>query len=433
MRNSNSLPFFKGQMIEHLKCQDVSNLGYGVFKDDGFIIFAPGVIYGEVVNLQITDIKKNFALAKVTKIIEASSRRVKPLIDYRTVTGGSKYQEFTYEAQIDIKQRQMSDLFKKDVEVLGSEVPSNYRNKSEFFYASKTLNMVADNNKLVPIKECFLTHPEINKLIPPLTEALNNNQRANVTSVIFRYSSYEKKIMIILVSEKENKYHLKIAQEIVGYSPNIKSVILNTGTSKNYLFNDDEKVLYGEDYLIDVLFNKQFKITSKSFYQINQKQTEKLYQTAIDFADLTETDNVADLYCGVGTIGIIISDYVNHVIGVEIVDDAVEAAKDNINLNDINNYEVVKHDLNEDISILENIDVAIVDPPRNGLSKAMINNLCTSEIEKIVYISCNPYTQKRDLLKFEENGYTCTNIKAVDMFSYTHHVESVMLIERISN
>lgn len=430
MRNNHSLPFFKGQTINKIKCHDVSNLGFGVFKHEDFIIFAQGAIYDEVADLEITEVKKNFALAKVTKIIEGSEERIQNILNYQTVTGGSKYQEYTYEKQLEIKQRQMSDVFQRKVKIIGSKRPFHYRNKSEFFYANKRLNMYSDSNKLVPVKTSKLSHQRINELLEPTLEALNNNPRANVTSVIFRYSAHEDKIMLILVSEKENKYHLKIAQEIVGYSNIVKSVILNIGKSKNYLFNNEEKVLYGEDYLIDVLFNKQFKITSKSFYQINQKQTEALYQTAIDFARLKETDNVADLYCGVGTIGIIISDYVNHVLGVELVSEAVAAAKDNINLNEINNYEVIEHDLNKDISILDNIDVAIVDPPRSGLSDIMIKNLCDSNLKRIVYISCNPYTQKRDLSTFEKNGYILKDIKAVDMFSYTHHIESVILLEK---
>lgn len=396
VRNNNSLPFFKGQKIDSALCHDVSNRGYGVFRHDDFVIFAQGVIDGEIANLEITDVKKNFAIAKVTKLIKQSKHRIKPLLNYKKTLGGARYEAFTYDAQIKIKEKQMSDLFERDVTVLASECPYHYRNKSEFFYANESLNMYSETNQLIPITSLNLAHPKINEMIAPVTEAINNNKRANVSSVVFRYSQHEDKLMIILVSESENKYHLKIAQEIVGFNNNVKSVILNYGSSKNYLFNDDEKLLYGKDYLIDVLFNKQFKITSKSFYQVNQSQTEKLYETAIDFANFKATDNVADLYCGVGTIGIIISDYVNHVLGVEVVSEAVMAAKDNINLNDIHNYDVIEHDLNEDISILENIDVAIVDPPRNGLSPIMINNLCQSDVHRIVYISCNPYTQKRD-------------------------------------
>lgn len=429
MRN-NSLPFFKGETIHAAVCEDVSNLGFGVFKVNDFVIFAQGVITDEVADLRIEEIKKNFAIASVRKIIKASEDRIKDKIDYKSVTNNIKYQEYTYERQSKIKKNQMESLFKREVELIQSDNPLYYRNKSEFFYSNESLNMYNSKNELVPVKECVLTCQKINDLLTPMTEALNNNKRANVSSVIFRYSEHEDKFMIILVSPKENKYHLKIAQEIVGFSDKIKSVILNIGVSKNYLFNEQEKVLYGDSYLIDRLFNKEFKITSKSFYQINQRQTEKLYQTAFDFAEFNKSQSVADLYCGVGTIGIIASDFVKYVLGVEVVPEAVLAAKDNIALNEVNNYEVIEHDLNEDFSILKDIDIAIVDPPRSGLSDKMINNLVESDIQKIVYISCNPYSQIKDVEKFEKNGYILSKVKAVDMFSYTQHIESVVMMEK---
>ena len=429
MRN-NSLPFFKGQSIKDVKCIDISNQGYGVVKVDGFTIFVRSLFEGEIADIRIDNSFKNYAIASVQRLIEKSEYRVSDYCTLSNKCNAYKYNDLSYEGQILIKEKQMSNLFKQDVKVVCSDNTTHYRNKSEFFYHNGHFNSYDHNKRLVKITECLVSRKEINDLMPIVLEAINNNKKANIKSVIFRYSEFEDKLMLIFVSESENRFHLKIAQEIIGYSNKVKSIILNTGVSNNYLFNNEEKVLYGESYLIDILFRKKFKITSKSFYQINQRQTEKLYKLAIDFANLNTTDNVADLYCGVGTIGIIISDYVNHVLGIEVVSDAVAAAKDNINLNEISNYEVIEHDLNEDIDILENIDVAIVDPPRNGLSKSIIDNLSLSNIKKIVYISCNPYTQKRDLDIFISKGYTLEKIAAVDMFANTEHVESVALITK---
>ncbi len=178
------------------------------------------------------------------------------------------------------------------------------------------------------------------------------------------------------------------------------------------------------------MFNKEFKITSKSFYQINEEQTKKLYQTIIDFGEFKDNDNIADLYCGVGTIGIILSDYVKSVVGVEVVADAVRAAKDNIELNDISNYQVFEHDLDQDLSILEGINTVVVDPPRNGLSKLLIENIAKSQVKNVIYVSCNPYTQKRDLDIFTQLGFKLDKVSAVDMFINTHHVETVCLLSR---
>lgn len=428
MGNNNSTPFLKGDIIKNVSCVDISNLGFGVFKVDGYTIFAQDAYYDEVVDLKIYEVKKKFALAKVQKHIIKSTYRKDNVVN--NVLNANRYINFDYAAQNKIKANQMSKLFNTNVEVIGTEDYYNYRNKSEFVYYNNKFNMYDEQNNLVEVKSCILSNPEINKVLPLVLEALNNNQKANISSVVFRYSSFEKKLMIILVASVQNKYHTKIAQEIIGSIDNIKSIILNYGTSVNYLFNDNEVLLYGEDYLIDTILNKQFKISSKSFYQVNVSQTEKLYKTVIEFANFKASDNVADLYCGVGTIGIIISDYVNSVLGVEVVADAVKAAKSNINLNEVRNYEVIEHNLDEDISILENIDVAIVDPPRNGLSKTIINNLGKSEVNKIVYVSCNPYTQARDLELFSQFGFNLIKIKAVDLFINTHHTESVILIER---
>ena len=428
---NNPSPFFKGEVVKNLKCIDVSNLGYGVFKVDNYTIFARNVIVDEVCDLEIVEVKKKFSIARVTKLIETSSYRNDKYLDYSHKYNNTRYLDFDYPMQVKIKENQMSKLFNQEVSLTQADNLYHYRNKSEFIYQNEVLNMYNDKKELTPVTSCLLAHDEINNVLAPTVEALNNNKRANISNVIFRYSRFEHKIMIILVSESENRHQLKIAQEIVGYSDKVKSVILNVGDSSNYLFNDKEIVLYGSEYLIDTLFNKQFKLTSKSFYQINYAQTLKLYQTVIDFADFKKSDNVADLYCGVGTIGIIVSDYVNHVLGVEVVSDAVKAAQENINLNEKNNVDIIEHDLNEDFSILEDIDVAIVDPPRSGLSKKMIENLVKSEVSKIVYVSCDPYTQKRDLNIFESNGYKLEKIKAVDMFVHTHHVETVVLMSRV--
>lgn len=425
-----SLPFFKGQIINNVKCIDLSSQGYGVVKVDGFTIFVRSLFENEVADIRVDSVFKNYAIASVLKLIEESEFRESNFCTLSNRCNAFKYHDLSYTGQIKIKEKQMSKLFNQDVEVIKADKSTHYRNKSEFFYHNDKFNTYDHNKKLVKVSECLVSRKEINDLLPIVLEAINNNKKANIKSVIFRYSEFEDKLMLIFVSESENRYHLKIAQEIIGYSNKVKSIILNTGKSDNYLFNNDEKVLYGESYLIDTIFRKKFKITSKSFYQINQKQTENLYKTAIEFADLKPSDNVADLYCGVGTIGIIVSDYVNHVLGIEVVSDAVEAARDNINLNDISNYEVIEHDLNEDIDVLENIDVAIVDPPRNGLSKSIIDNLSLSNINKIVYVSCNPYTQKRDLDIFIEKGYKLEKITAVDMFANTEHVESVILLTK---
>lgn len=423
-------PFFKGEEIKNVACVDVSTMGYGVLKPKNFTVFAKGIIPKECGHIKIEKISKNFAIAKVLKVTNSSTRRVKPLCKYAEACNGCKYQHIEYSEQIRIKEKQLEDLFSYKIKVEESNDQYFYRNKSNFTISNGHYNMYGDNNTFVKIDECVISHKEINKIMPALLESINNNKKAEIKEVVFRYSHFQDALMIILVSEKDNYFIEKIAQEIVGYSKKVKSVILSHGQSKNYLFNDSEKVIYGEDYLIDKLFNKLFKITSKSFYQINVAQTLKLYQTVIDFGNFSKEDNILDLYCGVGSIGIILSDYVNHVLGVEILEEAVASAKENINLNDINNVDIIKHDLKEDLEIPDNIDSVIVDPPRSGLSDKVIKSLVASNVKKIIYVSCNPISQKRDLDVFLSFNYKLIKHKAVDMFVNTEHIESVVMLEK---
>ena len=430
MGNRNILPFFKGQIINNVACVDISNMGFGVLKPNNFTVFAKGLIIGESADIQIQSLSKNFAIAKVLHIQNKSNQRVIPKCPYAEDCNGCKYQHMSYAKQVEVKEKQLKDLFDYPVKIEAAENQFNYRNKSNFTVHNGKFNMYGDNNKMVPIEQCIITHKEINKLLPYVIEAINNNKKAMIKEVVFRYSEYENSIMVILLSEKDNYFAEKIAQEIVGYSNQVKSVILNIGRSNNYLFNEDERLLYGDEYLIDKLFNKLYKITSKSFYQVNNEQTEKLYQTVLDFGRFTLEDNILDLYCGVGSIALTISDYVNHVLGVEILNEAVDSAKQNIELNDVSNVEIVKQDLNDNLIISDNINCIIVDPPRAGLSNNVIKNIVKSSTEKLIYVSCNPITQKRDIDLLKCSGFKVMKHKAVDMFVNTEHIESIVLLNR---
>lgn len=431
VENKQKPPFFKGEEIKNVEIIDMSNMGFGVCKPKNFTVFVKGLITDEIADIKIESISKNFAIASVLNIIKKSEARVTPLCKYHEVCNGCKYQHMTYDKQVSIKEKQLKDVFGYDIKVDGAKDQFNYRNKSSFTIFNGKYNMHGDKNRLVPIDQCIITHSEINKIMPFLLEAINNNKKANIDEVVFRYSEYQDAIMVILVSNNENFYQTKIAQEIVGYSNKVKSVILNTGKSKNYLFNETETVLYGEDYLIDKLFNKLFKITSKSFYQVNQNQTKKLYQKVIDFGKFGKDDNILDLYCGIGAIGIVLSDYVNHVLGVEILAEAVDFARQNIELNDIHNVDIINKDLSETIIFEDNIDCIVVDPPRGGLSKNIIDNINKSAVDRLVYVSCNPVSQKRDIDLLATSGFKVIKHEAVDMFINTEHVETVALLQRV--
>ena len=431
MGNRDILPFFKGKLIKDVQCLDISNMGFGVLKPKNFTIFAKGLIVGEKADVKIEKLSKNYGLAKVLRINNKSKDRIKALCKYAKECNGCKYQHLSYQKQVELKEKQLEALFGYHISIKEADNQFNYRNKSNFTIKNQAYNMYDEFNQLTVIDNCIIAHKKITQIMPYVIEAINNNKKAEIKEVIFRYSDYQDAMMIILVSEISNKYAEKIAQEIIGFNNKVKSIILSIGNSTNYLFNDREKILYGNSYLIEKTFNKLFKITSKSFYQINNRQTEKLYETIINFGDFTITDNVLDLYCGVGSIGIVISDYVNYVLGVEVLDEAVESAKDNIDLNELSNVEIVKTDLNSDYQIDEKFNCVIVDPPRSGLSDSIIKSISASQVEKLIYISCNPITQKRDLDHFKKAGFSVIKHQGLDMFVNTEHVETVVLMSRV--
>ena len=431
MGNRNILPFFKGQIINNAECVDISNMGYGVLKPNNFTVFAKGLIVGEFADVQIQSIAKNFAIAKVVNIYNKSKDRITHKNLDEINSNNAKYLHMSYKKQIEVKENQLEALFGYKVKVKQAKNQFNYRNKVSFNISNGQYNVYGDNNKLVPVKQSILSHNEINKIMPIVLEAINNNKKAMISGIIFRYSEYQKSIMIILVSKKDNYYADKIAQEIIGYSNKVKSVILNVGDSRNYLFNENERLLYGEDYIMDKILNKLFKITSKSFYQVNNSQTKVLYETIIEFGQFTLNDNILDLYCGVGSIALSISDYVNHVLGVELLDEAVDSAKQNVELNNVSNVEIIKHDLNDKLVIEDNIDCIIVDPPRSGLSKQLIQDISNSPINKMIYVSCDPISLKRDLDLLYKSDFVVKKHVAVDMFVNTEHVETVVLMSRL--
>jgi len=217
--------------------------------------------------------------------------------------------------------------------------------------------------------------------------------------------------------------------------PDITTVVQNVSTDRlNLLLGRTEEVLYGPGYITDRLCGKDFRISARSFFQVNPVQTEKLYRTAVDFAGLDGSQTVIDAYCGVGTIGIIAADQAKRVIAAEVNADAVRNAKENVRLNGIENVEVLKADAGQFMTELaqsgERVDVVFTDPPRAGCSREFLASLVELKPERVVYVSCNPETQARDLNYLTRNGYRVTRIRPVDMFPYTRHVETVVALRR---
>ena len=368
--------------------------------------------------------------------------------------GGCQLMNMTYEEQLAFKQAKVIKLlgsFHRVNKIIGMNNPFHYRNKVQAafgrtrngeiisgVYQSSTHNIVKTDSCLIEddkADEIILT---IRKLVKSfkLTVFDERNQRGFLRHVLVKHGFSTGEIMVVLVTGTSNfPSKNNFISELLRLHPEITTIIQNVNNKyTSMVLGDKETVLYGKGYIEDILCGCTFRISPKSFYQINPIQTEILYNKAIDFAELSGRERVIDAYCGIGTIGIVASKKAGEVIGCEVNPDAIRDAKVNAKINDIKNIQFICADAGEFMLSLkeqgERCDVLFMDPPRAGSDKKFLSSAVALMPEKIVYISCNPETQQRDLNYLVRNGYKVKKIQPVDMFPYTNHVECVVRLSR---
>lgn len=431
--------------------------GEGIAKIDNYTIFIPEAIQGEKIKILIVKVNSSHAFGKIIEIIKQSNFRRNTDCSTYKKCGGCNLRHIKYEETLILKQNIVQNLvnktLKKSIKVqptIGMEHPYNYRNKAQYpiglnkegkaivgVYAKRTHN-------IIPINECFIQDPISEKISKFIVEFLNKNnisaydentKRGVFRHIVTKVGINTNEIMCVLVvNKREFKQEQKLVKELINKFSNIKTIVKNINMKDtNVILGQENIVLYGDGYIQDTLGEYTFKISPLSFYQINPIQTEKLYTLARDIANLDKEDIVLDLYCGIGTIGIFISKYVNKVYGVEIIQQAIDDAKENAKINKIDNIEFYCGAVENVLDKLVNKDsiqpnVIYVDPPRKGLDNNTIQNILRVKPNKVVYISCNPATLVRDLEKLEEE-YSISKIQPVDMFPFTSHVECVSLLE----
>lgn len=368
--------------------------------------------------------------------------------------GGCQLMNMTYEEQLAFKQAKVIKLlgsFHRVNKIIGMNNPFHYRNKVQAtfgrtrngeiisgVYQSSTHNIVKTDSCLIEddkADEIILT---IRKLVKSfkLTVFDERNQRGFLRHVLVKHGFSTGEIMVVLVTGTSNfPSKNNFISELLRLHPEITTIIQNVNNKyTSMVLGDKETVLYGKGYIEDILCGCTFRISPKSFYQINPIQTEILYNKAIDFAELSGSERVIDAYCGIGTIGIVASKKAGEIIGCEVNPDAIRDAKVNAKINDIKNIQFICADAGEFMLSLkeqgERCDVLFMDPPRAGSDKKFLSSAVALMPEKIVYISCNPETQQRDLNYLVRNGYKVKKIQPVDMFPYTNHVECVVRLSR---
>lgn len=451
-------PVKKNETIT-LQFEDLTHQGNGVGKVDGYPLFVPFALPGEEASVRVVKVNKNFGYGKLEEIHKRSPHRQEPPCHVYEKCGGCQLQHMSYEMQLDMKQNQVKNAMQKiahlpDVPVhptLGMKDPWRYRNNIQIpvgekdgelitgFYQKRSHNII-DNMKTCVIQD------ELNDNAVHVVRDIANKygiraydekaHKGALRHIVARSGKATGELMVILITRTERLAHIdKIVEEIREKLPHVTSIMQNVNPDKtNVIYGKETKVLWGASYIHDRIEDLTFAISARSFYQVNPRQTEVLYNKALEYAQITKSDIVIDAYCGIGTISLFLARKAKKVYGIEIVPEAISDAKKNAKLNNLPNTEFV-------VGAAEKVmpwwkaqgldpDVIVVDPPRKGCDEEFLQAMIAMEPKRIVYVSCNPSTLARDLRILEDGGYRTQEVQPVDMFSQTGHVECVVWMSR---
>lgn len=462
-------------LLENIQIEGIAAEGKAIARLDNKVIFVPYAVPGDIVNIQVTRKKSHYAEATITSIIQPSPMRIQPFCKHFGVCGGCKWQCLPYEEQLKTKQQQVEDAltrigkvpFPKILPIIGSKKTKAYRNKLEFGFSNKKwltkeeiesrvvfpdMNAVGFHipgafDKILDLKECFLMDDFNNRIRNGLRSYVIEkgysffdlrNQTGLLRNMMLRKTSTGE-IMVLLQfcirEAQEEKEAQDVLQWIKTAFPEITSLLYVNNTKCNDTISDlDIHTYSGTDCIYEQMEDLQFKIGPKSFYQTNSEQAFVLYKVVREFANLSGNEYVYDLYTGTGTIANFIAGKAKRVIGIEYVPEAIKDAKENAVLNNLDNIQFFAGDMkdiltDDFVALYGRPDVIITDPPRAGMHNDVISTILFAAPKRIVYVSCNPATQARDV-SLLSTDYHITKVQPVDMFPQTHHVENVLLMER---
>ncbi|UXP32236.1 23S rRNA (uracil(1939)-C(5))-methyltransferase RlmD [Reichenbachiella agarivorans] len=457
--------------LDNLKIEAVAAEGKSIARLDGQVIFVKGAVPGDVVDVNITKKKKAFMEGSPVHFHQYSDLRVEPTCEYFGTCGGCKWQNLNYASQIEFKQQQVEDSLQRigKVElpevatILGSEKTLRYRNKLEFTFSNKkwltkeqidTSDKIERNglgfhipglfDKVVDVETCHLMEEPTNAIKNEIRRyALANSltffdirdQHGLLRNLMIRLTDSGEVMVLIQFFEPDQEAIDGLMNHIKEQFPEITSLLYVINQKGNDTIYDQEVVLFaGKDHIEEVMGDLRFKIGPKSFYQTNSAQAKILYDKTIEFADLQGDELVYDLYTGTGTIANYCAKKAKKVIGIEYVEDAIQDAFVNAEVNGITNVDFFAGDMKDvlnDKFVAKHgrPDVIITDPPRAGMHENVVEMILKLSPQKVVYVSCNPATQARDIAMMDAN-YQVTKIQPVDMFPHTHHVENIVLLTK---
>ncbi len=448
----------KKNEIYTIEITDIGTHGEGIGKIDGYTIFVKNTIPGEEVKVLVVKANKSYGYGKVLEIIKPSPHRIKPPCDVAGKCGGCTIQHIDYAKQLKLKQNKVKQNLAriggfKNIEVepvIGMDEPWHYRNKAQYPVAFGKNGIEIGfyspgSHKVVQCARCLIGSKYDAEILKAIKEFMQRNDisayneetsKGLVRHILIREGHYTGEIMVCLVV---NSSVFKFKDELISalkVIDNISSVVINYNRERsNVIMSHKCETIWGNDHITDKIGDLVFKISALSFFQINPVQTPKLYSKALEFADLKGNETVIDAYCGIGSISLFLAQKAKKVYGIEIVDKAIENAKENASLNNINNAEFFTGKA-EDIvpELYENgimPDVMIVDPPRKGCDKSLLELMRSMRPQKIVYVSCDSATLSRDLnILCSGDEYKVERVQPVDMFPMTYHVETVCLLTK---
>ena len=459
-------------MPQLIKIHGLGSSGEGVGKLDELIVFVEGALPGEEVLAEIDTRKKNYAVGRLVEVVKKSSQRVEAFCPLYKDCGGCQLQHLSYPAQLKWKRQQVVDAIERIgkleiirneelgirnfslttnhqslitvFETLGMDNPLRYRNKMQF-PVGKNLQIgcyARGSHKIIDTQSCMIQNLANDKILAAVRnvakkfnlQPYNEDTHKGFLRHVMGRVGFGGELMIVLVTATKNFPNEKnFVRALLKEIPLVTSIQQNVQTFRNnVILGRDTKILYGKPTIHDKIGNLSFNISARSFFQVNTAQAEILYKTALDFAELDGHETIIDAYCGTGTISLFMAKKARKVIGVEVVSSAVADAKKNARENNIRNAEFIVGDVVKVLpKIFEPADVVIVDPPRAGCDKKVLETFAAMKPDKIIYVSCNPATLARDLKILYELGYRTKKIQPVDMFPFTSHVESVTQIVKI--
>ena len=430
-----------------------SSEGLGIVRLDGAVVFVPGAVRGETVDLKITKVMKTAAAGKIVKIHAPSPERAEPECPYYGRCGGCDFQHLTYPEELRAKRQRVQDAITRlggsavEVEeILGAKDPTHYRNKSQYpVGADGAIGFFRErSHQVVAVEGCLIQRPEADRTAEAVRAWMRRYKisaydettgKGLVRHVYVRVNRAGESLCCLVVNGRGVPREPELAALVRAAAPGTVGVLINSNTRKgNVVLGERYRTVWGQDYLMDTLRGLTFKLSVPSFYQVNPAQTEVLYGKALEFAALTGTETVLDLYCGIGTITLCMAGAAKRVIGAEIVPEAIQDAEENAARNGIENADFFCGDAADVAARLEGEglrpDVVTVDPPRKGLAPQVIASIAAMGPERVVYVSCDPATLGRDVKLFAQTGYALTRACAVDMFPGTRHVETVVLLSK---